>query len=49
MKTFDNFMNTSFLLEDLMGRRVDLVTQEGLSPYIGPHIMKELESVPIAA
>ncbi len=49
MKTFDNFMNTSFFLEDLMGRRVDLVTPEGLSPYIGPHIMKELEYVSISA
>jgi len=44
-KTFDNFMQLSFLLEDLFGRRVELVTPESLSPYIGPHIMNEVEYV----
>jgi uncharacterized protein len=48
-KTFSNFMNTAFLLEDTLGRRVELVTVEGLSPYIGPHILKEMEYVSIAA
>jgi hypothetical protein len=49
LHTFDNFMEISFLLEDLLGRKVDLVTSESLSPYIGPHIMKEVERVAIAA
>lgn len=44
-KTFDNFMELSFFLEDLLKRRVELVTPESLSPYIGPHIMKEVEYV----
>jgi hypothetical protein len=44
-KTFDNFIELSFLLEDLFQRRVELVTPEALSPYIGPHIMKEVEYV----
>ena len=42
-KTFDNFMTLAFLLEDLLGREVDLVTLESLSPYIGPHILNEVE------
>ncbi|MBN1583394.1 MAG: nucleotidyltransferase family protein [Anaerolineae bacterium] len=42
-KTFDNFMHLAFFLEDLFGRKVDLVTTESLSPYIGPHILREVE------
>ena len=47
--TFDNFMEVAFLLEELLGRKVELVTTEALSPYIGPHILREVERVPIAA
>ncbi|NLD35266.1 MAG: nucleotidyltransferase family protein [Desulfatiglans sp.] len=47
--TFDNFMDVSFLLEDILGRKIDVVTPEGLSPHIGPHILKEVELVPIVA
>ena len=47
--TFDNFMEVSFLLEDLLGRKVEVVTPEGLSPHIGPHILREVERVPFAA
>ncbi|MBI1746686.1 MAG: nucleotidyltransferase family protein [Acidobacteria bacterium] len=42
-KTFDNFIELSFLLEEVLKRRVDLVTAESLSPYIRPHIIKEVE------
>ncbi|GAB4469791.1 MAG: hypothetical protein OHK0037_28210 [Elainellaceae cyanobacterium] len=42
-KTFDNFIHLSFFLEDLFGRAVDLITVESLSPYIGPHILDEVE------
>ncbi len=42
-KTFDNFMNLAFLLEEILGRKVDLVTPESLSPYIGPAILKEAQ------
>ncbi len=45
MKTYDNFMDLSFFLEDLLGRRVELVTPKSLSPYLGPHILKEAEHV----
>jgi hypothetical protein len=47
--TFDNFMDVSLLLEDVFGRSVDLVTRESLSPYIGPHILQEVERVAIPA
>lgn len=47
--TFDCFMDLSFFLEDLLGRRVELVTLESLSPHIGPHILREVERVQIAA
>ena len=46
---FDCFMDLSFFLEELLGRRVELVTLESLSPHIGPHILREVERVPIAA
>ena len=36
--TFDNFMDLAFFLEDLFQRKVDLVTPNSLSPYIGPYI-----------
>jgi len=42
-KNFDNFIQLAFLLEDLFHRRVELITKEGLSPYIGPHILEEVE------
>jgi uncharacterized protein len=47
--TFDNFMEVSFLLEETLGRKVEVITPEGLSPYIGPHILKEIERVSVAA
>jgi uncharacterized protein len=47
--TFDNFMEVVFLLEDLLKRKVEVVTPESLSRHIGPHILKEVERVPIAA
>lgn len=42
-KSFDNFMDLSFLLEEMFGRKVDIVTPESLSPYIGPKILAEVE------
>ena len=48
-KTFDNFMQVALYLEELFGRRVELVTPEALSPYIGPHILREVEYVPLDA
>ncbi len=47
-KTFNNFIETCFLLEEVLGRKVELVTEESLSPYLKPYIMKELEYVPLS-
>ncbi len=46
-KTYDNFFDLSFFLEDLLGRKVELVTLQSLSKYIGPHILKEVQDVRI--
>jgi uncharacterized protein len=40
--TFRNFMNLSFYLEDLFGRKVDLVTFKGLHPRIRPFVEKDV-------
>jgi predicted nucleotidyltransferase len=47
-KTFENLMRLSTLLEELLGRPVEVVTTEALSPYIGPHILHEVEYVDLA-
>lgn len=44
-KTFDNFMELSFLLEHILQRRVELITTESLSSYIGPRILEGAEYV----
>lgn len=48
-KTFDAFMELSFFLEEILQRRVEVITAESLSPYLGPHILKEVEYVAFAA
>lgn len=48
-KSYKNYIHLVFYLEDLLGIRVDLVTKESLSPYIGPHIMREVKYVPFSA
>ena len=48
-KSFDRFMALSDLLERLLGCRVELVTLEALSPFIGPHILAEAADVLRAA
>lgn len=47
-KTFDTFMRLSFLLEEALQRRVEVITKESLSPYIGPRILEEVEYVPLS-
>ncbi|OPY38320.1 MAG: Nucleotidyltransferase domain protein [Methanoregula sp. PtaU1.Bin051] len=41
-KTFDNFMGTKFYLEDLFGRKVDLVTDAALKPLLRKPILKDV-------
>jgi uncharacterized protein len=48
-KSYDNFLRLSLLLEDILGRRVELLTRESLSPYIGPRILAEAEHVALGA
>lgn len=44
-KSFDNFIHLAHRLEDALQRRVEVVTRESLSPYIGPRILEETEYV----
>lgn len=44
-KTFDRFMALGDLLEGALGRNVELVTAESLSPYIKPHILADAMDV----
>jgi len=48
-KTYEHFLALSELLEERLGRHVELVTTEALSPYIGPRIMAEAQDVLRAA
>ena len=48
-KSFDNFMQLSFLLEELLRQPVELVTTDSLSPYLRPYITQEVEYVPFSS
>ncbi len=48
-KTYDRFLALSELLETRLGRRVELVTVEALSPFLGPRILADAEDVLRAA
>ena len=39
--TFDQYIETKFFLEDLLGCKVDLVIQEGLKPLVRAEVEKE--------
>lgn len=47
-KNYRNFINTANLVESIFDRKIDLVTPESLSKYIGPHIIKSTQYVQIA-
>ena len=49
LKLFDRFLALADLLEEILERRVELLTPESLSPYIGPHILAEATDVVLAA
>lgn len=44
-KTFKNFMRLAYFLEDLFHRKTEVVTVESLSPFLKPHILKEVKYV----
>jgi len=48
-KTFRNYVGLVYLLEDLLQREVELVTPEGLSPYLKPYISKDVRYVETAS
>ncbi|MFC1582649.1 nucleotidyltransferase family protein [Planctomycetota bacterium] len=47
-KNFDNFMELALFLEELMGREVELVTVESISPRLKPYILDEIEYAPLS-
>jgi predicted nucleotidyltransferase len=44
-KSFRRFMAAALLLEELLGREVELVTPEGLSPYLRDEIARSVVDV----
>jgi len=44
-KNYDNFVGLAYYLEELLDRRVELVTSNSLSPYIKPYIEEEVEYI----
>ncbi|MCC6401744.1 MAG: nucleotidyltransferase family protein [Flavobacteriales bacterium] len=48
-KTLKNLVGLSRHLEALLGRKVELVTPASLNPFIGKHIVQEVEYVALAA
>jgi hypothetical protein len=44
-KSFNRFLALSELLEAQLGRPVELVTTEALSPFLGPRILAEAQDV----
>lgn len=46
-ETYRNFISLAYYMEELLGRKVEVITRNGLSPYIGPRILKEVQNVPL--
>jgi predicted nucleotidyltransferase len=46
-KSYDTFLDLSECLEEITGRPVELLTREGLSPHLGPLIVRESVDVPL--
>ena len=42
---YTNLINLYFFLQNLFGRKIDLVTSNSISPYIAPYILKEVEYI----
>jgi predicted nucleotidyltransferase len=48
-KTYRNFIRLAYYLEDLAGRRIELLTPEALSEHIRDKVLRQVEYVPLAA
>lgn len=44
-KKFKNYTGAYLFLKELLQKDIDFITPESLSPYIGPHILKDVEYV----
>jgi len=44
-KSFDNYMDLKFYLEDLFGKKVDLIIKEAVKPRLKKYIYEEAISV----
>ena len=44
-KSFDNYMDLKFFLEDIFDRRVDLVITGAIKPYLKPYILGNAQYV----
>ena len=42
-KTFDNYMELKFFLEELLKNKVDLVISESIKPELKPYILKSVK------
>ncbi len=47
-KTYKNFIHLAYFLEELCGRKIELVTPSGLSKYFGDKILKSTEYVALS-
>jgi hypothetical protein len=45
-RSFDTYMDIKFFLEDLFGRRVDLVDRDAIKPALAPHILRSVRYAP---
>ena len=41
-KNFDNFMDLLFFLERILGKKVDLITKESISPFLRTYIESDV-------
>lgn len=48
-KTLKNLVGLSNFLTELLQRKVEIITPQSLNPFIGRHIIKEVEYVSLAA
>ena len=47
-KTFRNFIDLAFYLEEVMARRVDLLTWEGVANFVKREMERDVEYAPLA-
>ena len=40
-----SYMNLIGAIEEILGRKVDMVTEQSLNKYVKPHVMPELKTI----